>query len=178
MTSALESSEFNRRQVLYLLLGDVEPDSGVNGGDGADRDGDLLPPPQMAFPEENMGHRVIGRVDDKAFYLADLAVDGMDVLVALHLGLPQRNRVAHHRRRPMAQAHADSHTGDRTTHPHAADVAVALDRSGLTVAAAVAAILHQLDFLGRIEPVELGKGTVQPDLARLRVDQVDRHESP
>jgi hypothetical protein len=30
MTSALKSSEVNRRQVLYLLLGDVEPDSGVN----------------------------------------------------------------------------------------------------------------------------------------------------
>ena len=75
----------------------------------------------MAFLEKNMGHRVIGRVDDKAFYLADLTVDGMDVLVALHLGLPQRDRVADHRRRPMAQAHADSHAGDRATHPHAAD---------------------------------------------------------
>src|SRR4029077_10349825 len=100
----------------------------------------------MALLEENMGHRVVGSVDDKAFYLADLTVDGMDMLVALHLGLPQRNRVADHRRRPMAQAHADSHAEARTPPPHAADVAVALDRLGLTVAAAVAAVVHQVDF--------------------------------
>src|SRR5215472_15328622 len=60
-------------QFLHLLLGEVEPDAVVQGGDGADRDGNFLAAPQMALADQDVGHPVIGRVHGKAFQPPDPA---------------------------------------------------------------------------------------------------------
>src|SRR6185437_13477651 len=99
------------------------------------------------------------RVDGEALHPPDLAVDGEDSVVGSHFGLAERNGVADDDRRPVAEAHADPHAGGRTADPHAADVAVALDRCRLTVAAAVIYPFRQVDLLGWLEPLELGEGT-------------------
>src|SRR5207248_1554272 len=51
-------------------------------------------------------------------------------------------------------------------------------RSSLAVAAAVVRPFRQVDLLGRLQPLELGERTVQPDLAARRVGQLDGHEPP
>jgi hypothetical protein len=81
------------RQVLHLLLGDVEPDAVVDAGDRADRDGHFLASPQMPLLEEHMGHMVVSRVDDQALDPPDIAVGGVDVLVPAHGHLAQRDLV-------------------------------------------------------------------------------------
>ena len=81
------------RQVTHLFLGDVEPDSGIEPGHGADRDGYVLAPPKVAFPKQYMGYPVILWVDEKATHPPDLAIGGMDTIPGSHLVFTQRNDV-------------------------------------------------------------------------------------
>ena len=76
------------RQVLHLLLGEVEPDSFVDRGHGTDRDGDFPAAPQMPLLEQHMGHLLVVRIDDESQYLPDFAVDGMDRLAGNQLVPP------------------------------------------------------------------------------------------
>jgi hypothetical protein len=98
-----------RRESLHLLLGDVEPDPGIDGLDGADRDGDFLVPPQVAFLQEDVSHLVTRPVHDKTLHPPDLTVGGMDALMALDLGFAHRDGVLDEERLPVTQAHADPH---------------------------------------------------------------------
>jgi hypothetical protein len=81
------------RKVLHLLLGDVEPDSVLDSGHGADRDGDLLAPPQMPLPEQHVGNPVVLRIDEQALHQADLTIEGMDVLTGTHLYFTRRDNL-------------------------------------------------------------------------------------
>src|SRR5580700_6940530 len=83
----------HRWQILYLLLGDVEPDPVIDPGHGADRDGDFLASPQVPLREQHMGHPPIPRADVEALHPADLTVDGMDRVPGPHLYLTQRDDV-------------------------------------------------------------------------------------
>jgi hypothetical protein len=74
-----------RGQIFYLLLGEVEPDSCVYPGYCADRDGDLLAPPDMSLLEQHVGYMVIARIYEEASYLPDLAIKGMDGLTPTYL---------------------------------------------------------------------------------------------
>jgi hypothetical protein len=98
-----------RRESLHLLLGDVEPDPGIDGIDGADRDGNFLVPPQVALLQEDVSHLVTRRVHDEALYLADLTVGSVDALMSLDLGFAHRDGVLDDQRLPVTQAHADPH---------------------------------------------------------------------
>jgi hypothetical protein len=80
------------RQLLHLLSGDAEPDSGIDPLHGADRDGDFLVPLQVSFPEQHMGHLVIGWTGEEASHLPDLTMNGVDASRP-HLCLAERNDV-------------------------------------------------------------------------------------
>ena len=83
------------RQVLYLLLGDVEPDAVVDARHRADRDRDFPAAPQVSLLEKDVGHVAGARVGDKPLQEADVAVGGMDMLAAAHssmCGRPDRFR--------------------------------------------------------------------------------------
>jgi hypothetical protein len=56
------------RQVLHLLLGQVEPDPVLDLSHRAGRDGDFPASPQMPFPEQHVGHPVVARIDLAAVY--------------------------------------------------------------------------------------------------------------
>ena len=85
--------DVHRRQVLHLLLGDVEPDTVVDPGHDADRDGHFLAAPQVPLLEQYMGHAVTVRVDDQPLDFPDVTVGGMDMLAAAHLHLVQGDGV-------------------------------------------------------------------------------------
>src|SRR5947209_2075580 len=159
------------RQILDLFLRDVEPNPRVDRGDGTDRDSHLPAAPQVTLLKQDVGHLMVGRIDYEPLDLPDLAVYGVHALMALHLGLPQRDGVLDHQRRAFAQAHSDAHAGNGATHAHAADVAVTLNRLGLAVAAAVPAV-HQFGLLSRLEPAELLQRAPQPDFPHRRLGQI------
>src|SRR5580693_3473940 len=159
----------NRGQVFHLLLGDVEPDSGVDPDNRADRDADFLASPQMPFLEQYVGHMVVARIAQEALYLPYLTIQRMDPLTALHVYFTQRD----HDGPTVSHAHADSHSGG----PSAAHTAVALDRLSLSVAAPVIETLRQVGLLGELELAEFRGGTAQPDLAGRRVHKVDGNKS-
>ena len=48
-------------------LSQVEPDTVVDSGDGADRDGYFLAAPQVPFLEKHVGHVVVAGIDDESF---------------------------------------------------------------------------------------------------------------
>jgi hypothetical protein len=73
------------RQILDLLLGEVEPDSGLDPGDRPDRDGHFLASPLVPLLQEHVGHVMVIGVDDKAFNPPDVPVRGMNVLTAAYL---------------------------------------------------------------------------------------------
>src|SRR5580693_3060634 len=83
----------HRRQVLHLLLGEVEPDPVVDPSHGTDRDGDFLAPPNMPLLEQNVGHLVVARIDHEAMHLSDGAVEGTDMIAVTQVCLTQRDRV-------------------------------------------------------------------------------------
>ena len=83
----------NWRQVLHLLLGQVEPDPVLHLGHRAGRDGDFLFAPQMPFSEQHVGHPVVARIDLATMHPPDLTVEGMDGLIVLDVCLTQRNNV-------------------------------------------------------------------------------------
>src|SRR5690348_7831373 len=79
------------RQILDLLLRDVEPDPGVDGRDRGDRDGHLLAAPQVALLEQDVGYLLVGWIHHESLNLPDVAVHGVHALMALHLDLSQRD---------------------------------------------------------------------------------------
>src|SRR6266702_7781375 len=81
------------RQVFYLLLGQAELDTVLDTGHRADRDRDLLAPPQMPLLEQHVGHPVVVRVDQEALDPPDLTVEGMDGITAVHVCLTQRDNI-------------------------------------------------------------------------------------
>ena len=97
-----QAGSASRGQVLHLLLGDVEPDSGVDPGNCADRDANFLASPKMPFLEQYVGHTVVVRIDEKALYLPDLTVQRVDTLTALHVYFTQRDNVLDHDRPDQA----------------------------------------------------------------------------
>ena len=99
------------RQILHLLLGEVEPDSFVDRGHGTHRDGDFLMAPQMPLLEQHMGHLLVVRIDDESQHLPDFAVDGMDTLAGTQLCLAHRDDVLRDRAHMVSQAGADAHAG-------------------------------------------------------------------
>jgi hypothetical protein len=74
--------DFYRRQVLNLLLGDIEQDAVIGVTDTANRDSHLFAAPQMTFLEKHVGYLVIPRVDDQPLDTPDLPVRGMDLLAS------------------------------------------------------------------------------------------------
>src|SRR5215831_6542758 len=95
------------RQFSYLFLREVEPDSGVDPGHGADGDGDFLAAPQVPLLEQHVGHPVIARVDEEALHPPDLTIDGVDLLPGPHLLPTHRDNVFEDRRPPQrCAAHA------------------------------------------------------------------------
>src|SRR6478672_1323386 len=126
------------RQVLDLSLRDVEPDPVLDRGDGADRDGHLLAAPQVALLEEDVGHLVVGGIHHEPLHLPDLAVDRVHALMAIYLGLPQRDGVLDHQRAPGS---------------------LAQPAAGVVPGAGPGVPQH---LLGRIEAAELVQRTPQP----------------
>src|SRR5437773_3031315 len=91
--SSVTPASLHWRQVFYLLLGQAEPDPVLHTGHRADRDGDLLTPPQMPLLEQHVGHPVVVRIDQEALDPPDLTVEGMDGLTPVHACLTQRDNV-------------------------------------------------------------------------------------
>src|SRR5262245_23385291 len=89
------------RQFSYLFLREVEPDSVVGPGHGADGDGDFLAAPQVSLLEQHVGHPVIARADEEALHPPDLTIDGVDRVPGPHLLLTHRNNVFEDRRLPQ-----------------------------------------------------------------------------
>src|SRR5262249_61637797 len=82
--------DVHRRQVLDVVLGEAELDALVADlGHGRDRDGDLLPAPQVAFLEEHVRHVLAARVDDQPLDPPDAAVGGADGIIAVYRHLAQ-----------------------------------------------------------------------------------------
>jgi len=148
------------RQVLHLLLGDVEPDSVLNSGHGTDRDGDFLVPPQMALLEQHVAHPVIARVDEEALHPPDVPIDGMDTVTGAELYLAPRDNVLNDRS-PVYRLGA---------YAGAEEIARVGWRVCLT---ATADAPHKVPFLSAIELVELCPRTAQPDFPGCSLDQVD-----
>lgn len=82
--------DVHRWQVPHLVLSNVEPDTFLDPGHGADRDGQVFAAPQMPFLEKHVGHMVVARVDDEPFGLPDLAIGGMNAIAAAHRHLTHR----------------------------------------------------------------------------------------
>src|SRR5262249_1398048 len=88
------------RQFSYLFLREVDPDSGVDPGHGADGDGDFLAAPQVPLLEQHVGPPVLVWVDEEALPLPDLTIDGVDPVPGPPLLLTHRNNVFEDRRLP------------------------------------------------------------------------------
>ena len=87
--------EVERRQVSYLVLGETEPDAvGVHVADGADRNGEVMPAPQVPLLEQHMRHVMIVGIDDKSLNPTDGAIAGMHMFAAAHLHLSRRHTIA------------------------------------------------------------------------------------
>ena len=149
------------RKVLHLLLGDVEPDSVLDSGHGADRDGDLLTPPQMPLPEQHVGNPVGLRIDEQALHQADLTIEGMDVLTGTHLCFTRRDNLLDNepgwpRHRGTARGlHAEDPNGSWSYHGYRRPRVVAF---------------YALFVLSVVDLAELGQGATQPDSAGRGVD--------
>jgi uncharacterized repeat protein (TIGR01451 family) len=160
--------EVYRRQVLDVLLGDLELYAVGGAGHRADRDGYLLAAPQVAFLEEHMGDVVAAGVDDQALDLADVTVSGMHVLAAAYGYLSHRNGVVGDRLRSGLQVHF---------HAYAAEAVVGPGQHLLRAVGRVAGgSRHELGLLSGIELLELGEGAAEPDLLRGRVHEAERDE--
>jgi hypothetical protein len=158
-----EVIDVHGRQVLHLLLGEVEPDSVLNSGHGTDRDGDFLVPPQMALLEQHVAHLVIARVDEEALHPPDVPIDGMDTVTGAELYLALRDNVLNDR---LGLYRLGAHAG-----------AEEIDRAGWRVCPTAAVhASHKVPFLGAIELVELCARTAQPDFPGRSLDQVDRNK--
>ena len=155
------------RQVLDLLLGEVEPDTVIDAGHGADRDGDFLAARQVPLLEEHVGHVVAVRVDDQALDFPDVAVGGMDVIAAAHLHLIQRDGVVGDRLRGVSPGHA---------HAHARAVVGHVKHLFRVIARVSGRAGQELCLLGGIELLELLQGAAEPDLACRGVDEVKRNK--
>jgi hypothetical protein len=72
--------DVHEREVLRLLLADVEVDAVHHPGDSTDRNDHIPAAEQMSLLQEHVAHVVIARVDDKPLDPPDLAVCGIDAL--------------------------------------------------------------------------------------------------
>jgi hypothetical protein len=79
------------RKALDLLPGDVKPDSVLDRGHGADRDGDLLAPPHTPFPEQHVGDLAVVRIDEQALDPPDFTIESMDAVAGTHLCFTRRD---------------------------------------------------------------------------------------
>jgi hypothetical protein len=80
------------------LFREVESDSDIHPGDGADRNGDLLATPQVSLLEKYVGHPVIAGADEEALHPPDLTIDGVYRVTRLHIRLTQGSDVFKDRR--------------------------------------------------------------------------------
>ena len=85
--------EFDRRQILHLLLGQPDPDLPADAGRGTNRDRHLLASPQMTLPQQDVRDVMILGFDHKALNRADPAIGGMHRIAAVHLHLAERDAV-------------------------------------------------------------------------------------
>lgn len=129
----------------------------------ADRDGDLLAPPQMPLPEQYVGNPVVVRIDEQALHPPDLTIEGMDVLTGTYLCFTRRdNLLDNEPGRPRhggtaGGLHAEGPNGSWSHHGHGRPRVAAF---------------YSLFVLGVAELAELGEGATQPDFAGRGVDQV------
>src|SRR6516165_5959035 len=144
------------RQVSYLFLREVEPDSGVDPGHGADGDGDFLAAPQVPLHKQHVGHPVIARVDEEALHPPDLTIEGIDPVPGPHLLLTHRNNVFEDRRLPQR-------SGGRLPAPDYLRGFRPRD---------------QVAFRGVVELVELRARAAQPDFPVRGLDQVHGDKPP
>ena len=158
------------RQVPHLLLGDVEPDAVHDPGDGANRDGHLPAAKQMPLLQQHVAYVVVARVDDKPLDSSDLAVGGIDALIAAHCDLARR----------QGAVGACRLIFPGLGHTLTCDPAVLGQHEHLfrTVARVLVQVgsRHEIRILGKAELVELRPGAAQPDLLRCRgINKVERH---
>jgi len=160
-----EPGSVSRWQVSHLFLGEIEPDSGVGLGHGADGDGYFPAPPKMPLLEQHVSHPAIARANDETLHPPDLAIDGMDSVAGSHLCLTDRDNVFDYRPRMFG------HGADADELGGAADGGVCGVAGALFQEAADEIIvtghraLDQVDLLGVVELVELRECTAQPDFA-------------
>src|SRR5215472_7313278 len=160
----------HRRQVPHVVLGEVEPDTVLGPGDGADRDGYLLAPPQVPLLEQHVGHVVVAQVDDEPFHVADLAVGGMGAIAAAHLHLAQRNGVVGDGLRDPGDYVPFDPGGPAQAQPWLGEH---LFRAVGRIAPGPR---HELRLLGGVELLKLRHRATQPDLAVGGVGKVEGHE--
>src|ERR1700733_9927905 len=162
------------RQVLNLLLGDIEIYAVTESGDVAGRDGHfLVMPPAFLQQHANVGHPVAVRVDAERTQLPYVAVGGMNMIAtALFLlgrGQEQRDEV-------------DGSRGHLTANRRALDAVPA--RLVLPASPALRDHLHRAGarkdlrerFLGGAEVLELGFGVAELDRPARGVDVVARNQ--
>ncbi|HXN63379.1 MAG TPA: hypothetical protein VN886_23245 [Acidimicrobiales bacterium] len=157
-----------RRQVLHLLLGDVEPDSVLDSGHGADRDGDFLASPKVPFLEEHMGYPVIAGIGKEAPHPPDFTVDGVDTITGPHLYLTLRNNVSDDHS-PVYRLGADV---DEIARAGGCVCLATFVYQGVAQEATAVGTFDHVAFLGAVKPVEFRTRTAQPDFANRSVDQV------
>jgi hypothetical protein len=149
--------DVHRRQLRDLLLGEVELDTLVDLGHGADGDGHFLAAPQMPFGEEHVGHVMAVRVDDEAMDPPDLAVGGVDPVAAADLEFAGRDGVG----------------GDLGAPVAAIAVIGPEDRLLRAVGGVLDGALDELRLRGGVERGELRHGAAKLQPGRGGVDQVD-----
>ena len=164
--------DVHERQVLRLLLGDVELDAVHDPGDGPDRDGHFPAAKHMPLLQQHVADVMAARVDDKPLNSPDLAVGGIDALIAPHADLT----------RGQGAMGAGRLIFSGLRHALASYRAVVRQHEHLFGAVArelvQAGPRREIGILGEAEPIELRPGAAQPDLLRCRgIDKAERDEA-
>src|ERR1019366_2580686 len=156
------------RQVLYLLLGDAEPDTVVDPSHGADRDSHFLAAPKGPLLKEHVSNVVIARVDDQALDSSDGAVRSMDLVAAAHGDLAQGDFGNDDGLRDASRAH---------THSPAQTKIGPGERLSGAVARVAAASRQEPRLFRPVELLELRQSAAEPDLVGCGVDKIERNKS-
>ncbi|MFY9670665.1 MAG: hypothetical protein WAK44_22165 [Trebonia sp.] len=177
------------RQVPHLLPGDVQAESvGADLRHGGPRDEHRSAAQQVSLAQQYRGHPAAAWLDDEPQHVPDVAVCRVHVITAEHLvlaGQLVRDGVDGHGRRdgPWAPWRARSTRRSRQHAPGGSVIGPQDIRFPAADGVLVVLITGEVRRLGGIQPLELGLGAAQPDLAlggagSPGVDEAERDNLP
>ncbi|MFZ2048387.1 MAG: hypothetical protein WAV12_30675 [Trebonia sp.] len=177
------------RQVPHLLPGDVQAESvGADLRHGGPRDEHRPAAQQVSLAQQYRGHPAAACLHDEPQHVPDVAVCRVHVITAEHLvlaGQLVRDGVDGHGRRdgPWAPWRARSTRRSRQHAPGGSVIGPQDIRFPAADGVLVVLITGEVRRLGGIQPLELGLGAAQPDLAlggagSPGVDEAERDNLP